>query len=499
MDYLDSQKRRAHKIRLMIGYGLMSVAIGLATIILVYAAYGYGINTKTGEVVQNGLLFADSRPSGAKISLNGQDKDADTAARLVLPAGSYYLTLSKEGYRNWQRNFLLNEHSVARFAYPFLFPVAPIETAIKSYEDMPELFSQSPNLKWLLIESTAGVPARPSFDLYDTDNLSDPPQSLTLPVGLLTGYASSSSKFTEVEWAADNRHLLVKHTGRSGHEFIVIDRADPAQSFNVNKLFKVPADDVALADKKIGQFYIFDKAAATLALADRQSANLTGTVIREVLAFKAISNNLLTYVSPAIGGNFSVRIWDNGQTYSLTSLEANSDWLLAATTYQSHWYYMVGAKGSERLSIYKDPLSSLKDSKVAKAQPMLALQNIEANSLAVSDNGRFFGAQSGQMFLVFDVELEESYRYQLEAKLNSPMSWLDGFRWAGQAGGNLLISDYDGSNSHLLGATASPLGYFSRDVRHLLVIRQTGSANTQTLIDIDMRAGNDLPEALRSR
>src|SRR3990167_6869978 len=68
MDFLDPRKRRAHHIRLMIGYGLMAVAIVLTATILVYWAYGYGFNTKTGGVVENGLLFVDSahHPGGAR-------------------------------------------------------------------------------------------------------------------------------------------------------------------------------------------------------------------------------------------------------------------------------------------------------------------------------------------------------------------------------------------------------------------------------------------------
>jgi hypothetical protein len=122
MDFLDPKKRRAYHIRLIVGYVLVAIVIGLATVILVYGANGYGINTKTGQIVQNGLLFADSKPGGARIYLNDVDQNAATAARLVLPAGNYKLTLKKSGYRDWSRHFTLSEQSVARYVYPFLFP-----------------------------------------------------------------------------------------------------------------------------------------------------------------------------------------------------------------------------------------------------------------------------------------------------------------------------------------------------------------------------------------
>jgi hypothetical protein len=105
MDFLDPRKKRAHHIRLMIGYCLVAIAIGLGTVVLVYSAYGYGVNTKNGDIVQNGLLFVDSKPGGANIYLNNKSVNQTTSARLILPAGDYDLALKKTGYRDWERKF----------------------------------------------------------------------------------------------------------------------------------------------------------------------------------------------------------------------------------------------------------------------------------------------------------------------------------------------------------------------------------------------------------
>lgn len=139
MDYLDPRKRRAHNIRLIVGYVLVGIVIGLATYIIDAGANGYGLNVKTGQIIQNALLFTDSKPGGAEIWLNGQDRNAKTSARLILPAGNYTLTLKKDGYRDWSRKFVLSEQSVGRYVYPFLFPVKPVITNLKSYQSLPGL------------------------------------------------------------------------------------------------------------------------------------------------------------------------------------------------------------------------------------------------------------------------------------------------------------------------------------------------------------------------
>src|SRR3990167_7852081 len=152
MDFLDPRKRRAHSIRLMVAYVLVAVAIGLGGYLLVKAAEGYGVDPKTGNVIENSLLFVDSKPGGADIYINNTLQESKTSARLILPAGDYHLTLKKEGYRSWERDISLNERSVARYVYPFLFPLEPQVKNLKTYPKTPPLISQSPDRRWLLVQ-----------------------------------------------------------------------------------------------------------------------------------------------------------------------------------------------------------------------------------------------------------------------------------------------------------------------------------------------------------
>src|SRR5690606_12414954 len=101
MDFLDPKKKRSHNIRLYIGYGLMAIALTIATLIVVFAAYGYGIDRKTGDVIQNGLLIVDSHPESAHIFINNEDKGT-TDSRLVLPANAYTVELRRDGYLPWK-------------------------------------------------------------------------------------------------------------------------------------------------------------------------------------------------------------------------------------------------------------------------------------------------------------------------------------------------------------------------------------------------------------
>src|SRR5271157_5129443 len=100
MDFLDPRKRRGYNIRLFIGMVLISIAVILGTIILALFTAGYSINSKTGQIIQKGLIFVNSQPVPATIFVNGTNSGT-TNARLNLNAGNYTILLTQAGYHSW--------------------------------------------------------------------------------------------------------------------------------------------------------------------------------------------------------------------------------------------------------------------------------------------------------------------------------------------------------------------------------------------------------------
>ncbi|MBX4197222.1 PEGA domain-containing protein [Candidatus Saccharibacteria bacterium] len=498
MDFLDPKKRRAYHIRLIVGYVLVAIVILLGTVIIVYGANGYGINTKTGQIVQNGLLFADSKPGGAEIYLNGNDQHASTSARLVLPSGNYKLDLKKTGYHDWSRSFTLNEQSIARYVYPFLFPVKPRIANLKNYANQPGLITQSPDRKWLLVENNAESTKTLVFDQYDTTTLDDPSPVVTpisLPADLLTGYGAGSN-FIETEWSTDNIHLLLQHNYSGGSEFIILDRAHPDQSLNVNKLFGVSPSLVNLRDKKIDQLYIFNAADGSLQLGNTGDRGLAPAFLKNVLAYKSYGKDLVTYITangePA--GKVVAKVWNNGKVYKLNEFSAGTHYLIDFAQFQGHFYYADGSDTSDRINIYKDPLDGLRDPATAKALPVIALHDPGATKLKFSENTRFIGVENSQNFAVYDLETQTSYQYPLTDALSGDMHWMDGHRFIGQSGGSVFVMDYDGINKRAITPTLlNDGGFFSREYNHLLTVA-SGSDGSFVLQDVDMRAGTDLPK-----
>src|SRR5688500_16801596 len=102
MDFFDPEKQKKHAIRLAIGYAVIGVVLLLATTVLLYRAYGFGLD-KEGRVIQSGLVFASSRPDKASVYLNGKLYKDQTNTRVELPSGQYLIELKRDGYYDWKR------------------------------------------------------------------------------------------------------------------------------------------------------------------------------------------------------------------------------------------------------------------------------------------------------------------------------------------------------------------------------------------------------------
>lgn len=494
MDFLDPKKRRAHHVRVMIGYLLMAIIVAIGTTILVYEAYGYGVDTDSGGVVQNGLVFVNSQPGGADIYLNGKLQKNRTDARMVLPGGRYTVGLKKSGYHDWQRTFQLEERSIERLVYPLLVPNELVSKTLHTYaEAAPGLTTQSPDRRWLMVQSSSTAT---SFDVYDTSKTDYPRQVITLPADLLTEGTKVGSSLKEVEWSTDNRHVLLEHTYASGREFVVIDHEDVTKSYNINKLFTIAPDQVALRDKKFDLLYLHT-ADQLLRTANAKDHTLSTPILTKVLAFEPYGEDLLSYMTAegAPAGKIQARIWEKGNTYALQELSAGSVYSLQIAKYEGDWYYVVGSDTDERIIIYKNPLDNI-NGLLKQAVPLMALRQKGTQKVSFSSTARFVAAFAGQQVAVYDAEEGHDYHYTAPLPIDGQLKWMDGHRLTGLNGGQVAIFDYDGINQALLGpSTIAQGGLFDRDYIELFTI--TPSDKGSLLKRTNLRNSDDLPAALR--
>lgn len=463
MDFLDPAKKRAHTIRLFVGYILVAIAIAFASLILLLQSFGYDIDRKTGQVIQNGLIFVSSHPVSANVYLNGEQKDR-TDTKLTVKAGLYTIELKQPGYRIWSRTFTLEGGSIERLAYPFIFPDKLVTKDLQLYGSSPAFATESPDRRWLLVQQPGSLT---TFEIFDLNNPDRSSTTITLPSGLVNTDPGAHA-YTLAEWSTDNRRVVLKHTFANGAtEFIIIDREEAANSLNINKLLAVNPTSIALRDKRFDQLYLYDAKAKTLQTADLKTKQVT-EFLTKVIAFKPYGNNTVLYVTDdsQTPGKNSVRVWDDNQSYLLHYYPTSAEYVLDLARFSGNMYMVVGPKSGGEVYIYKNPLDQAKDTSVSMPSPMTVLKMDQVAYVSFSAIARFIAAQSGSRFAIYDAENNRRYYYELKdiVPREQQATWMDGHRLLLVLNGQTMVFDFDGINRQTLSPSQPGfLPFFDRD------------------------------------
>lgn len=497
MDFLDPKAKKAHKIRLTIGYILVIILIVTSTLVLVYAAGGYGVDRKTGQVIQNGLVYIDSAPDGAELYLNGELYKSRTNVRMTLPQGVYDISIRKEGYRDWNRTITVKGGTVERITYPMLILQDLAPAQIDSYgKAQPNLSTQSPDRRWLMVAKPGSYT---SFTEYDLNNLGDDQktpvkQDVNFQSNLFTSPAAGETEKIElIEWSNDNENFLVKHSYGKNHEFVLLNRDNPGASLNLTNYLGVKVDEITLRDKKADRWYLFTKQSGTLQTANPEKQ--LETVVSNITAYKTHDASTIVYAVKTNDKTSTIYIRQGDTTYNLRTVTAGTIKLNIAR-YDGAWYVAVGSSGDKRTYVYKNPVAILDDGNNIKPAPAAVLKaGGVISDVAFSTNTRFIMAQSGQNIGVYDAEKAETYGYTLVNKVDkgSKVSWMDGHRLQYRSGGFETIVDFDGSNSQkLVTALTGDAAFFDRDYTVLYTLSNTENKPVSVaLFSTDLRTEAD--------
>lgn len=489
MDFFDPEKQKRHSIRLLVGYVIIGVVLLLATTILLYRAYGFGLD-KDGRVIQNGVVLVSSRPQGADVYMNGKKFKDQTNTHLLAPSGQYVLELKRDGYRDWKRALTVEGGKIELFDYTFLFPKDLNTSEVKQYSTAPSMSSVSLDRRWLLV---AAEPDK--FDLYDLNAANPRPDLLAMPVEALAA-GSTTTGWQLIEWAKDNRHVLLQRSydkqGQTGSEYILFDREKPELTQNLSVAFGFNPTAIELRDQAYDQYYLFDQNSGQLFTSTLKQP--TPQVYKSgVLTFTS-EKGVVAYVTAegAPAGKVLVRaLIKDDPPLTVRAVPVSATYLLDMAEYGGKLYLAAGASSENRVFLFKDPIGSLKERPKEALTPTQILKVPAPSYVSFSANKRFVITESGDKFSVYDIETDRGYVYQTNAPLDAPQAhaaWMDGFRLSYVSGGKVMVFDFDGTNKQTLsGAVPGHLPIFDRDYRYLYTLdAQNALVRTALLAKRDM-------------
>lgn len=484
MDFLDPAKRRQHKIRLTIGYCLVAIALGFITYLLWLLSFGYGFDPKTGQVIQNGLVYVSSQPSSAEVYANNKFRGKSNL-KLTIPGGNYDFVLKSKGYRDWSTSINLPGGGVVRLTYPLLIPEKLVTSDVQIYDKPPALASLSPDRRWLVVlrPDSSG-----DFDVYDLRQKNPQAVRISLPAAE-HNRAPGSHKYKAIEWASNNRHLLLEHTYKGGKEFVVLDRQDPRLSYNVNDLLDASPDSVVFHDKRFDRLYAYNAKNKTLLEVNARN-NQVATLLNEVLSYKAYGSNTVLYTSAKskTKGNYSVNIWDGRASRLLHEYTADTAYKLDIAGFGDDLYVAVSPVSTNRLYVFKNPLSIMRSNRIPN--PFIAIRINNPQFVSFSTSGQFIMAQSGSSFASYDFDIDAWYYFTLKDKLplTAKAEWMDGNRMTLNINNKLAVFDFNGDNQQYLSVSSAGMNaYFDGNYDNLYTLgpsikQPTKAALTRTLM-----------------
>lgn len=494
MDFLDPKQRKLHSIRLMIGYSLMTVLIFIATLILVYRAYGFGVDSN-GQVIQNGLVYVDSAPSNAGIYIDGKLQDNQTNTRLTLPEGSYNLSVKRDGYRDWNRKIEVVGGGVERISYPMLIQTdLALTEVVPLVADANSVRTQSPDRRWVLVSKTGSIKDFTQIDLRTVSQTTGVPatQDISFPDTIFT--LSQNSKLEVIDWSNDNQHFLVKHQYGDQSEYVILNRSEPETSFNINKLLEVNPDKITLRDKKFDQWYLQDKVSGDIIFANAKKE--ISLYQASVVNYKSYGENIMLFSQKTQDGKLAIYLRQDAEIKLIRKVNDGSV-ILDIAKYDNNWFTAIASAGDKKTYIYKNPWNFLIKTTASLPAPKSIFHHngSEVTKLSFSANTRFVFARDANHLSVYDVERDKTYSFVSDKPLDpeSDVSWMDGHRLLVRYGGMARYIEFDNANKQdLVPALPGKSTFFDRDYTVLYTVNlSTKNPGNLVLLKTDLRYEQD--------
>lgn len=476
MDYLDPEKKRIHRRRIAIGYILIGLIISAVTLIVLLAGYGYGIDSKTGEFVQNGIMFVDTRHEAAQVSLNGENY-GQTDLRLVLREGDYSLVATRDGYRDWTRDVSIQGGSLRKLTYGLLVPEVLQTESQFTLEELPTKAIQSIDKDRVYAWDSSQNDVLVAVDLTQEPATFE---RISL-AGLIQSVVEQPtqtpviSDITFVDFDSTDERVLAE-VEISGKVYAwLIDTGSIEESVNITNAlpsaFRNDDIEVTMIDRNASRYYIFDKTAGEVYESELRNNSLSLVSIPDVdsniLEFVGFGVDWSLFVTESDGDEGLVDVYfrDNEETVLIKQMKTSDEYFLSLSNNGGKPFIGVSATSETAAFVYVDPIEYLRrntGSSIPAPATILGVQNLLG--ISTSNDASVVMAFNESRVATYDFFSEDTHYKDLDHTLSAKeqLKWIDGQHYSYVVDGTVWMVDYDGSNQQQLTA-ASATGIFYRD------------------------------------
>lgn len=480
MEFLTTKQKKHKARRLFVAYALLSVLVMLATYVLVSTALGFDL-FRGSEVVQNGLIFVDSRPNNASVYLNDKLESDKTNAKYSLPESTYDVRIEKPGYRVWSGQAVVIGGTVEFLTYPRLLPLVPETITTQTHATVP-VYLQSRDKQWL---SAVAPDAPTQVSFYNLDNPLDIVRTMPLPESIVGNRTVQS--ITMLEWAGDNQHLLVRANFNDGSAKHIIIHRDKTDDFSdvTAQLQLSGTEAVGFWDGKKDQVYV-KQASGSVVIGSLKDNSLSAQSIisDSVIQFEALLGERAVYTTRQ-GDELSVKYYNDAKTYTLTSTKNVDDRVLIKDFgYNKNDYVVIAGPGFDKTFVYRNFEKTITKSPTGRVAPYFTMPSA-SSYIESSRSNRFILGTDGNKTAVYDIEQREFFSYELPVPRPALVGWLDDVRlYALDSERSLHVMDFDGNNLYEIDKNVTTRPFVNSDVDVMAYDIDAEGAKQTRFIDI---------------
>ena len=407
---------------------------------------GWRLDLKSQEITQIALLQIESRPSGAKIYLNGDLQGFTTPGRHEMGVGLADIKVSMDGYHDWTKQINLKATEVRWLNYIRLVPKEIKTTDILNLGIVDNVLV-SPDKKWLMITQPEGRNLK-LVDIGDINNIKM--TDFILPTNI------TGEKFSLLEWHKDSTFLLISN---DKGDIIRLDRRDAGVAINLSDEIKTSMTNVRFSGDENLVYGITEGNLRRIDIADK---TISDPLIKSVSNFNYYNNRII-YVAKIADSKTEVGVFQNNQKIVIKRFDDEE----SVNVRFSHYFYrdyMTIVHGEDIL-ILENPLAE--KPKVVKELKFTS----GVNALDVNSNGRFILAWRDGQTVVYDIETNETFKFNTGNSTERPR-WFNEYHLSVIIDGVITMMDFDGANKRSLVAGRN-LPILSGNQQFLLSIKNT--------------------------
>ncbi len=463
---MNTKTRKIRNARIIATDIFMLVAVIAIVFIMMLIAMGFNF-TDNGRIEQSGLVEISSRPTSAKVTIDGKELFSATEVNKLLETGNHDIKITKTGYDTWNSTIHVEAGLTTTIDWVRLFPLNPEISNVDTFDNQPVIASVS-NSRRSMIVAEDGATSFSVLNLQDeklkeTAKIKFQDLLGTLNEGETT---ATANEFKVVDWNENDTRALISYQKGEKTEWIIVDINNPTKSINLSKTYNKDFTTLLFANDSATNIWALtvDGELSELNTNSATSSNVIATGVKKIIN----NQDTVIYIAPSkeevVFDNNKITtqtndtedkqiatdkifVYNEGETAStaivdLTTADANP--ILDTGTYWSKdWLvYNLGNKlivRKGRYPIYNKTQDS--DFPIIKEielefEPTLATHNSEQ---------RIILAANGTNVYTYDVIYTTESSYQSDIELTS-INWLDDFLYWQNKDKTTVVRDFNGDN-----------------------------------------------------